>query len=229
MSRREALTLLGASGTVVLAGRVNAQSRSKLPDCIVTPEQTEGPYFVDERLNRSDIRVDPSDGSVTPGVPLALALRVSSVQSAGCTPLVEAVVDVWHCDAAGVYSDVADRRFSTAGKRFLRGYQITDANGGVQFITIYPGAYPGRTVHIHFKIRAKARSGRGYELTSQLYFDDSITDRVLAVEPYAMRGKRRLRNEEDGIFRDGGRELMLSLVEGARGYAGTFDVGLQMA
>ncbi len=85
-----------------------------------------------------------------------------------------AIVDIWHCDAAGVYSDATDPGFNTVGKKFLRGYQVTDANGGVQFTTIYPGWYRGRTVHIHFKVRAKAKSGQSYEFTSQLYFDDAI-------------------------------------------------------
>lgn len=233
VKRREVLVLL--AGAAMLAGRSDAQADSakatdgKLPACVVTPEQTEGPYFVDERLNRSDIRVDPSDGSVRAGVPLTLGLHISSVGSAGCTPVVGAIVDVWHCDAAGVYSDATDPSFRTVGKKFLRGYQVTDANGSVQFTTIYPGWYRGRTVHIHFKVRADAKSGQGYEFTSQLYFDDSITDRVHAHEPYASKGQRTLKNDGDGIFRRGGRQLMLSPVEGAQGYAAMFDVGLQMA
>ncbi len=235
MNRREVLVLLGATGAAMLAGYSNAQSGSarstdgKLPACIMTPKQTEGPYFVDEHLNRSDIRVDPSDGSVKAGVPLTLGLRISSISSAGCTPLMGAIVDIWHCDAAGVYSDATDPSFNTVGKKFLRGYQVTDENGGVQFTTIYPGWYRGRTVHIHFKVRAKARSGRSYEFTSQLYFNDSITDRVHVHQLYASKGERTLKNDGDGIFRDGGRQLMLSLVESGQGYAAMFDVGLQMA
>lgn len=210
----------------MLAGRSSAQARSagptegELPPCIVTPEQTEGPYFVDERLNRSDIRIDPADGAVKAGMPLILRLRVSSVNNAGCTPLGGAIVDIWHCDAAGVYSDVTDPSFNTVGKMFLRGYQVTDVNGGVRFTTIYPGWYPGRTVHIHFKVRLRVDSGQTYEFTSQLYFDDAITDRVHAHKPYASKGH--------GIFRDGGSQLMLSPVEQGQGYAATFDVGLQV-
>jgi hypothetical protein len=67
--------------------------------CVATPEQTEGPYFVDERLHRSDIRVDPSDGSMQEGLPLTLEIRVSSISRGGCKPLVGASVDIWHCDA----------------------------------------------------------------------------------------------------------------------------------
>lgn len=235
MSRREVLALLGATGATLLAGYANAQSRSirstdgKLSTCVVTPKQTEGPYFVDEHLNRADIRIDPSDGSVKAGVPLTLGLRISSINRAGCTPLRGAIVDIWHCDAAGVYSDVTDQSSNAAGKKFLRGYQITNANGEVQFTTIYPGWYPGRTVHIHFKIRAKSRSGQHYAFASQLYFNDAITDRVYAHQPYASRGERTLKNDGDGIFNEGGRQLMLALAEKNQGYTGMFDVGLQMA
>lgn len=235
LSRRAVLALLGAAGAAMLGGRSHAQPDSarsiggKLPACVMTPEQTEGPYFVDERLNRSDIRGDPADGSVRAGVPLTLELHVASIGSAGCTPLAGAIVDVWHCDAEGVYSDVADPGFRTIGKKFLRGYQVTDANGSVRFTTIYPGWYRGRAVHIHVKVRAKARAGRSHDFTSQLYFDDSITDRVHAQQPYASKGQRTLKNDGDGIFRNGGRHLMLSLAEGAQGYAATFDLGLQIA
>src|SRR6185295_1063708 len=129
-----------------------------------------------------DIRPDSSDKSAKDGVPLALARRVSSVSSSGCTPLSGARVDVWHCAAVGQYSD-ADG--NTAGKNFLRGYQMTDANGVTRFTTIYPGWYPGRAVHIHFKIRIVAGPALGGEMTSQLYFDEAITDRIHARAPYS--------------------------------------------
>lgn len=230
-SRREMLIMLGA---VMLAGHAQAQSNpnkpatEKPPACIATPEQTEGPYFVDERLHRSDIRTDPADGSVKAGVPLTLGLRIHAMNGSRCTPVPGAIVDVWHCDAEGVYSDVTDPRFDTTGKQFLRGYQITDMNGAVRFLTIYPGWYPGRTVHIHFKVRTTVASGRHYAFTSQLYFDDAMTDRVHAQKPYAGHGMRRQRNEDDGLFRRGGRQLMLSLTEDGQGYSTAFDVGLQL-
>src|SRR5205807_2293498 len=110
-----------------------------MPACVVTPSETEGPYFVDERLNRSDITTDPSTGSKRDGTPLTLTFNVSRVGAGGCTTLSGAQVDVWHCDAAGVYSDVAAQ--STVGRRFLRGYQLTDADGAATFTTIYPGWY----------------------------------------------------------------------------------------
>ncbi|MDZ8052579.1 MAG: hypothetical protein RMX68_029165 [Aulosira sp. ZfuVER01] len=138
-------------------------------------------------------------------------------------------MDIWHCDALGVYSDVTDRSFNTVGKKFLRGYQVTDAQGNVQFTTIYPGWYQGRTVHIHFKVRTDGTSGQGYEFTSQLYFDDAISDRVYAQAPYASKGQRSQKNADDGIFQDGGEQMLLKLAKNGQGYTATFDVGLQMA
>ncbi len=193
---------------------------------MVRPEQTEGPFFVEEHLNRVDIRTDPADGSVKPGIPLRLALRVTRVASGGCAPMPGVIVDLWHCDATGIYSDAAEN--GTLGKKFLRGSQVTDANGIAQFTTIYPGWYQGRAVHIHFKLGA-ANAGKTYDFTSQLYFDDSLSDSVFAESPYAVRGRARMRNSEDRIYRQGGRDLMLALTKSGDGYAGTFDVGLQLA
>jgi len=234
LTRREALVIFGASGLALLAGSPlgpgrRAGAHSVVPSCVARPEQTEGPYFVDERLNRSDIRSDPSDGVRKPGVPLALALAVSRISGRDCIPLTGAQVDLWHCDADGIYSDVTDLHFRTVGHKFLRGYQLTDATGTARFTTIYPGWYPGRTVHIHFKIRTPAPSySKAYTFTSQLYFDDPLTDRVHALAPYGARGSRTMRNDGDRIFRDGGPELILAPTASRDGYAASFALGLQM-
>ena len=124
------------------------------------------------------------------GLPLTLALRVSTVGSKGCSPLAGAIVDAWHCDATGVYSDARDAGFNTAGKKFLRGYQVTDAGGQARFATIYPGWYPGRAVHIHSRARPR-RFTAPDEFTSQLYFDDAISDRVYARRPYTAKDSAR--------------------------------------
>jgi len=185
---------------------------------------------VDERLNRRDIRSDPATGAVKPGVPLRITFRVSRVQGNACTPLPNAVVDVWQCDALGVYSDVRDfaGRFDTSGQKFLRGHQVTDARGVAEFDTIYPGWYAGRTVHIHFKIRTDPTGPHGVEFTSQLYFEESITDQVHAQAPYSQKGRRDTTNAADGVFHSGGTQLILPVTREGQGYAGTFDIGLRM-
>ena len=173
-----ATTAATAAATAAATTTSTASASTVAAICVVRPAMTEGPYFVDEKLNRSDIRSDPSDGSVKDGLPLVITVNVSSISS-NCTPLSGATLDIWHCDAAGVYSDASDRSFNTQGKQFLRGYQTTDANGQVKFTTIYPGWYHGRTVHIHFKIRTTS----GHDFTSQWFFDDGLSDTVFAQAP----------------------------------------------
>ncbi len=229
LTRRECLAFGGAAGFALWAGRgANLFAAEPAGSCMATPEQTEGPYFVDENLNRADIRSDPADGSVREGAPLVLSFVVAAVGAVRCAPLPGAMVDIWHCDVAGAYSDSRDSQFDTRGRKFLRGYQIADANGAVQFTTIYPGWYEGRAVHIHFKVRGTTPQKRGYEFTSQLYFDDAFSDRVFAREPYAKRGRRAVRNERDGLFRGGGRQLVMPVVERGDGYAGRFNVGIAL-
>jgi protocatechuate 3,4-dioxygenase beta subunit len=201
---------------------------AELPACVVRPEQTEGPYFVDEKLDRSDIRIEPRDKSIKPGIPLRLEFHVSRVAGRSCAPLAGAIVDVWQCDALGVYSDVRDRSFDTRGKKFLRGYQTTDAKGLSQFLTVYPGWYEGRAVHIHFKIRSEDTARRALDFTSQLYFDESVTDQVHDAAPYKSRGRRSTTNDADFIFRRGGKQLMPLMTKVAQGYAARFDIGLQI-
>lgn len=231
LSRREALALMGTAGAGLLVGgwTFKAQTITGAPRslCIVRPEQTEGPYFVDERLNRFDIRVDPTSGRTTPGTPLALTLQVMRLSEGDCRPLAGAQVDIWQCDAVGVYSDVKDPGFNTLGQKFLRGYQVTDAQGEARFLTIYPGWYPIRTVHIHFKVRTDQIVRRSFEFTSQLYFLDELTDQVHLAPPYSSRERRRVRNRHDFIFRDGGDQLMLEPFPANGGYAAIFPIGLE--
>lgn len=198
-----------------------------LPSCVVRPALTEGPYFVDEKLARSDIRSDPSTGSVRPGTPLHLTFLVSRVTGTSCAALASATVDVWHCDALGAYSDVSDPGSgSTKGTKFLRGYQTTDTRGQASFLTIWPGWYQGRAVHIHFKIRTTAANGQVSDFTSQLFFTEALNDQVFAQSPYSQKTGPRLRNEGDGIFQGSGGKLTLSPAKNADGYDATFDIGL---
>ena len=234
LSRREALAALGASGLAILAGDSRAahawiSPRPPMPACIARPAQTEGPYFVDRMLQRSDIRSDPSGGAVKEGTPLALTFAVSAVGAGSCAPLAGAHVDIWHCDAMGVYSGVEDPGFDTVGRSFLRGYQITDAAGEARFQTIYPGWYTGRAVHIHFKIRTDPEAERGHDFTSQVYFDDALTAEILSRKPYAARTGRHDRNADDRIFARGGDQLVLATRPSGDGYAARFEVGLQLA
>lgn len=246
LSRREVLALLGGSGAALLAACAPSAPASStptaaqqtstaatspaasaaattLPSCIVRPALTEGPYFVDEKLNRSDIRTDPATGNARPGTPLTLTFLVSRVSGSSCAALSGAIVDVWHCDALGVYSDVSDPSFNTKGQKFLRGYQTTDASGRAQFTTIYPGWYQGRAVHIHFKIRPTTAS----EFTSQVFFDDALNTEVYAQAPYSQKGTQGiLRNAGDGIYQQSGGKLLLSVTKSGSGYAATFEIGL---
>jgi protocatechuate 3,4-dioxygenase beta subunit len=247
LDRREAVKLLAMTGAAIVVGcnRSSAAAADSpvaagagsaslnltaVPGCVVKPELTEGPYFVDNQLNRSDIRSDPVTGQVSPGKLLDLTFTVSQVSNGKCVPLKGAMIDVWHCDAAGEYSGVNDQMqgFNTVGKKFLRGYQNTSDIGVANFTTIYPGWYPGRTVHIHFKIRTPHASdpNKRYDFTSQLFFDDALSDKVFAAAPYNSKGRRNSGNESDGIFRQSGHSLLLNVLESPRGYMAAFDIAL---
>jgi protocatechuate 3,4-dioxygenase beta subunit len=174
--------------------------------CVLTPETIAGPTWFDAQAVRSDVR----EGR--PGTPLSLAFRV--VGADACTPLPNAVVDLWQCDAGGVYSGFAgaspgqggdpggadeygdDESAATAPERFLRGTQVTGPDGVVRFDTVYPGWYPTRTPHLHLKVHLDERT----VLTTQLFFDDAVSDGVLAAEPYAQQGPRDTRNDTDSFF-----------------------------
>lgn len=243
LSRREVLSLLGGAGAALLVGssfsKLFAQAASTatpsltstaVPSCVVRPALTEGPYFVDQMLNRSDIRIEPTDGSIKEGALLRLKFNVSDVSANACTPIEGAQVDVWHCDALGIYSDTEDPGFDTTGQTWLRGYQLTDEFGAAEFTTIYPGWYQGRAVHIHFKIRTEPDADTGYEFTSQFFFDEALTDIVHAEEPYASKGYRTLLNEGDGIFQQSEGLLTLDVTEDEDGgYTATFGIGLDLS
>src|SRR5204862_5512534 len=182
------------------------------------------PYLVDGKLNRSDIRADPGDGSVQPGTPVSLTMVVVRADG-NCAPVAGAVVDIWHANAAGKYSDVGSE--GTSGKKYLRGLQVSDANGRVTFTTIFPGWYEGRAVHIHFKIRIFDGTSQTYAFTSQLFFDPSTASAVYATGVYAARGNATTPNTQDGIYGSDGSKLVVTLAsDGNGGYAGTFVAGV---
>jgi protocatechuate 3,4-dioxygenase beta subunit len=238
-NRRRLFGALGALGAAPFVTRgMHFPSAEAAPppavSCVLWPAMTEGPFFVDARLERSDLTSGTSRAGVVQGLPLTLTLDVARIRSAGCQPVSGARIDLWHTDAAGEYSDVGPGAGQprTKGQAFLRGYQVSDANGRVRFRTIYPGWYPGRTIHIHLKARLfNAAGNTTYEFTSQLFFDDAINDIVMAMAPYNARGTRTVRNEGDVIY--GNRTSALVTLrrpdDGARGYVGTAVLGLALA
>jgi len=235
LSRRETVATLGTLGLGLLFGCSTeggsadappAADRGGLAGCVVRPQQTEGPFFVDGTPERSDLTVDRR-GQPGLGVPLALELQLALLAQGSARALSGARIDLWQCDAQGRYSDVRGpgQAVAAATPHFLRGYQLSDATGRVRFATIFPGWYPGRTVHIHVKVRwGDAAMHR--EFTSQFYFDDALTDTVFADPAYAQRGRRETLNAQDGIFTHGGDQLTLRPVQALSGYRASFGFGL---
>lgn len=250
LSRREVLALMGAASVTAVvaacapgssatgapsaAGSTGAAAStaptastgavaSSLPSCVVVPELTEGPYYVNENLDRSDIRIDTSDGSVSEGAILTLDWVVSQVDGNACIPLEGVLVDVWHCDALGNYSDVGNEQ----GHDYLRGYQHTDASGKATITTVYPGWYQGRAVHIHFKIRTDANAASGLEFTSQLFFDDALSAQVYASGVYASKGTPDQLNATDGIYQQSQGMTLLDVAKDGDGYRATFEIAIQ--
>jgi protocatechuate 3,4-dioxygenase beta subunit len=193
---------------------------------VLTPEVTEGPYYLDIDKVRSDI-TEGKDG--TP-----LDLRITVVDASGCTPIRDAAVDVWHCDAGGVYSGFSQAgggpggpgasQSTTDNQTFLRGTQVSDGNGLAEFRTIYPGWYRGRAVHIHMKVHV----GGSVVHTGQLFFDDGLTEQVYRNAPYNSRGNPDVRNSADSIYRDAGAASAVpTMTPSGNGYAGAITVGVK--
>ncbi len=225
LSRREAFTAAGgAIGVAALAlwrkpfglfesdsevTNVAETAEAAKPNCVLTPEQTEGPYHIPGEPLRRNV----TEGR--PGTPLQLRLKV--LDSRTCKPIKRATVEIWHADAGGEYSGFGN---SAANRTFMRGRQRTNKQGVAAFDTIYPGWYQGRTVHIHTKVHVK-----GSEVhTGQLYFDDSVSDAVFADAAYAGRGTRQVRNADDGIFEPGS---TLKLAPSGSGYVGRLNLGVR--
>ena len=177
--------------------------------CVLTPELTEGPYYVAGEKVRRNI----TEGR--PGTPLALALTV--VNASTCKPINGAAVDIWHADALGTYSGVQGNTGT-----FMRGIQRTNAYGVAHFTTVYPGWYTGRAVHIHVKVHLGGRVVH----TGQLFFSDTLTDAVYKRSPYNKRPNRDVRNAADSIYRNGGSKSVLKVVKHASGYVGSVAMGV---
>jgi len=234
-ARRRLLVAASLLGVPPLLGRlpaVAATSNTAIDAaCVLSPAMTEGPYFVDEKLNRSDLAAGSNRAGVLQGVPLLLRIDLRNVAVANCPPVAGMQVDIWHCDAVGEYSDVSagNAQSGVRGQAFLRGYQVSDADGRVAFRTIYPGWYPGRTIHIHVKARTFEGAGnRAFEFTTQLFFDDAVSDMVMAASPYNTRGTRRTRNANERIYADQTAAFVkiARAADGVRGYVASATLGL---
>jgi protocatechuate 3,4-dioxygenase beta subunit len=226
MRRREMVALsAGALASVALyacgadedeeAESVAAEATT-VPDCVLTPEQEEGPFYI----GLAQVRRDIVEGR--PGVPLVLALTV--VDSDSCQPIRDAAVDIWHCDALGVYS--GELTEGSEGEAYLRGIQLTDASGLAEFATVYPGQYPGRTTHIHLKVHlggrqsAGAYSGGHVSHTGQLFTSDRHDAEVFALAPYNGNTTEITPRDADVIYRDqGGSSSVLALARAGESLA----------
>ena len=190
------------------------------PACVLTPRQTEGPFYFDPKQIRRNI----TEGR--PGTPLQVALQV--VEAGTCRPIQDALVDIWHADVIGVYSGYTRQgergEVDASGETFLRGSQITAANGLVQFESIYPGWYPGRAVHIHFKVRFANQTA----VASQLYFPEDVTDRAYAAAPYNQRARGRTTNATDGLLRGAPEDqnLLAAVAAAGAGFRASLTIGI---
>lgn len=219
LTRRGSLTRLGsfvvaaAGGGALLseAPAGNAAIESGAVQCVLTPELTEGPYYIAGEKLRRDIR----DGH--PGT--LLALRLSVLNASTCQPIKGAAVDIWHADAAGDYSGFGA---GAASRTFMRGVQKTDANGLARFTTVYPGWYRGRAVHIHVKVHV----GGSVVHTGQFFFPDAVTAHVYQAAPYAARGGPDMLNAQDSIYVNGGKRSMLTVRKQALGYVASIAMGV---
>ena len=233
LRRREALALFGSLGTGALvlgcggeADSATSTSATATDTCILSPEVTEGPYWIDSTLTRRNI----TEGR--PGLPLFVDATV--VDARTCKPIAGADVEIWHCDAGGNYSgfDAGGGGGPGGGSgpatrtRYLRGHQKADAAGKLRFITIFPGWYPGRTPHIHLKVHA----GGDVVHTGQLFMSERTTAAVYRQAPYSSHGQPDVSHSADNIYAQaGGSKSTLRLRRrggNRRGYVGAITLGV---
>lgn len=224
MRRREILLgAVGASFAAMWGARSHAATLANAPGtCVLTPTGSEGPFYFDARLVRSDI----VDGCA--GVPLELAMTVVKVP--GCAPVKGARADVWHADADGLYSGYSGQSgtgdvpaSARSGRTFLRGTQFTDDSGTVVFRTIYPSWYRGRTPHIHFKVFV----GRDEMITNQIIFPEDVNTEVFMQPPYRdHKGVRDTFNANDRVLKSDGSGVLCAAARGGDGYRATLIVGV---
>lgn len=255
ITRRQAVTAAGAVGAAYLAGpailrvldgtAIAASTCSKL-----TPELTEGPYWVNTMLHRSDLRSNSHGGGHQVGVLLALTVNVVDSTN-GCKPLDGVAVDIWHANAHGLYSDESSQQAGggtsggdTITDNWLRGYQITGKDRGIKnkpihgqvsFMTIWPGWYTSRAIHIHVRVRKLSHNGAtiaGY--TTQIFFSNADNDHVLTrAAPYNTRSPQKdpTTDENDTVLTSADHATNIVNVRGSiqHGYAATFNIALDNA
>jgi protocatechuate 3,4-dioxygenase beta subunit len=227
VSRREAIGVLGATAAAISAGcggdtptgpTTTVSTVTSSTSCVVTPTETLGPFPNITVPVRSDVREDRL------GIPLTLTITVVNV-NAGCAPIVSVAVEIWHCDAAGDYSEYSQPGFDARTRTFLRGLQTTDPTGKVTFTTIYPGWYAGRATHIHVDLHLNANPVK----TSQIAFPEAVNSAVYATGVYAARGQNPTKNSSDSVFSDGfAAELAEVSGNTSSGYSATFTIGLSI-
>lgn len=210
--------------TADVAGKPISEEMAALLDvcastCPLLAEQEEGPYRRGEQPRRRDVTEARS------GSPLRLGLRL---RVAGGEAVAGADLEIWHCDPDGRYSGYPPSDPSLAvssspqraeylsEETFLRGRQTTDEAGNVEFHSIYPGWYPGRTVHIHLMVHTTART-----FVTQLYFPEDVTAAVFAQGPYRRRGLPDTTHATDEIFATGGQPAVLDIRADDGGHIGT--------
>lgn len=247
VSRRGVLGVLVGAGTALAFGCGTSSSASdggadaggtggtggaEAGACAVTPEGEIGPYFADDsdtRFNRSNILSNLDGTDTQTGVGLTLAVTIVDANAA-CAPYASAQVDIWHCNAAGIYSDQAAE--NTLSVTWLRGYQLTDANGLVTFVTIIPGWYSGRTTHIHLRVRSsysQASSTTDGTNTTQLFFDQTLINALSTnVAPYNAEGTNPTTNASDHVYsgETNGANLLALSGSNASGYTASLTIVL---
>jgi protocatechuate 3,4-dioxygenase beta subunit len=238
ISRRQVIGMLAVAGAgaMLACGGTKTTTTSTTTatgsstSCTVTPEGEEGPYFVDDSaagFNRSNILSNLDGSSVQSGIPLTLSIYVYDSEK-NCAAMANVQVDIWHCNASGIYS--AEDVESTTGEIWLRGYQLTDANGLATFVTVIPGWYQGRTTHIHLRLRSTYDStDSGGTNTTQLFFpQDTINMINTTISPYSAEGTNPTTNATDHVYSgevDGANVLTLT-GDTTSGFASTIKINL---
>ena len=227
MNRRDLLKRVGAIGlgSMLPFGRaLNAGEKAEFLQsaCVLTPQETEGPFYFNPILLRQDITVNTPTGVAKTGLPLNM---IFTVVNTNCDPIRNVLADIWHNDKDGIYSGYAGQPggVNTMGQNFLRGIQMTGADGKCTFKTIYPGWYPGRVTHIHFKVRLTSTT----YVTSQFCFSDSINTAVYQTPMYVAKGQNSLTNATDNIFRSAnpaGQIITLTSNAATGGYEGSYTI-----